>query len=171
MSEFIAEPTSRKNIRNLTRLIRDQFELSDERYFPVIPFLEFGLSQIDSDFSLEIAPKNEMPNDYALTFPETNKIKIRQDVYDRAIDGVPRDRFTIAHEIGHYIMHRPGFFALARNHNKEKIPSYKDPEWQANTFAGEILAPLNIIKGLTKEEVSRQCGVSLKVAEIQLNKL
>ncbi|MFA1820535.1 ImmA/IrrE family metallo-endopeptidase [Virgibacillus oceani] len=171
MSPFIAEPISRKKIRAMTSFIRKEFELFDETCFPVVHFFEYGLGQFDDDYNYEIASISEMPNDYGLTFPEENKIMIREDVYDRAIDGVGRDRFTIAHEIGHYIMHRPSLIALARNHKEVKIPAYKDPEWQANTFAGELLAPPNIIRGLTEREISLQCAVSIEVANIQLKNL
>lgn len=171
MSPFIAEPISRKKIRSMANFIREQFDLSNVMCFPVVYFLEFGLRQFDDDYNYEIAPISEMPNDYGLTFPEENKIIIREDVYDRAIDGVGRDRFTIAHEIGHYILHRPSLIALARNHRKVKVPAYKNPEWQANTFAGELLAPPNIIRGLSEREISIQCGVSLEVARIQLKNL
>ena len=48
---------------------------------------------------------------------------IREDVYERAIQGVPRDIFTIAHEIGHAILHDDiQEIALARN--DEKINMY-----------------------------------------------
>lgn len=171
MSSYIAAPTSRVRIRRLVSYLREQFDLSDEKYFPVVHFLEFGLSQIDEDFDLEITSLEEMPNDYAVTYPEQRKIIIREDVYINAINGIGRDRFTIAHEIGHYIMHRPGMMGLARNYKKEKIPVYKHPEWQANTFAGELLAPPHIIKGLNRYEIAEYCGVSLEVAEIQLSKI
>lgn len=171
MSSFIAQPTSRNTIRKITNLIRKEFELEDEPCFPVVPFLEIGLPSMDPNFSYEVVPIGEMPSDYALTLPEENKIIIREDVYERAVEGVPRDRFTLAHEIGHYIMHRPSFISLARNHKKIKVPAYKDPEWQANTFAGELLAPPDIIKGMQINEVIEQCGVSFKVAEIQLNQI
>lgn len=82
-----------------------------------------------------------------------------------------RDRFTIAHEIGHFILHKPGMIELARTQTVQDIPIYKKPEWQANTFAGELLAPPQVIRGLSLEEVSSSCGVSLQVSEIQLKNM
>ena len=38
-----------------------------------------------------------------------NCIKIREDVYERAIKGYGRDRFTLAHELGHFLMHQPRY--------------------------------------------------------------
>ena len=53
-------------------------------------------------------------------------------MYKRQIQGVPRDIFTIAHEIGHAILHDDiEEIALARN--DEEIKPFENPEWQANT--------------------------------------
>lgn len=171
MNSYIAAPTSRAKIRRLVLYLRDQFNLRDVKHFPIVHFLEFGLTQIDENFQLEIVTIDKMPNEYAITYPEKSKIVIQEDVYENAVEGKGRDRFTIAHEIGHYIMHRPGMMGLARNIKNESVPAYRSPEWQANTFAGEILAPPNVIKGLNKHQIAKYCGVSLEVAEIQLNQL
>lgn len=152
-------------------MIRSAFALSDERFFPVVHFLEYGLSEIDENYSLEIVPIEDMADCYAETYPEQSKIVVREDVYNRAADGVPRDRFTIAHEIGHFIMHKPGKIVLARGRKKENIPAFKNPEWQANTFAAELLAPPSIIKGLTLQEITKYCGVSSQVGHIQLSNI
>ncbi|KHF28293.1 ImmA/IrrE family metallo-endopeptidase [Anoxybacillus sp. EFIL] len=167
MSLLVANPTSRKKIRALTNAIREILGLQDEKCFPVVEFLELGLPQIFHDFSYEIVAPHELKNKYGVTYPEKNVIRLREDVYENAISGIGRDRFTVAHEIGHFIMHRPGSIALARNQAIENIPKYRDPEWQANTFAAELLAPPHIIKGMSVKEIALCCGVSLYVAQIQ----
>lgn len=48
-----------------------------------------------------------------------------------------RKRFTIAHELGHLLMH---------NENHFPISSYRDKEKEANLFAGEFLMPQEAIK-------------------------
>lgn len=170
MSEYIAKPTSRKNIRELTNVLRDILDLNDERYFPIMEFLEIGMPTLFEGFYYEIMSAEEMYQ-YGLTYPKKNKICLREDVYERAISGVGRDRFTVAHEIGHYIMHKPGSISLARTKLREDIPAYKRPEWQANTFAGELLAPPHLIQGLSLKEIALSCGVSMDVARIQLNQI
>ncbi|KIQ93901.1 hypothetical protein LH47_02051 [Anoxybacillus thermarum] len=171
MTLYIANPTSRRNIRELANTIRKLAGMYNEKYFPVVEFLEWGLPELDSLFTLEIVSPGEMKNEYAVTYPKKHLIRIQEDVYERAISGSGRDRFTIAHEIGHYIMHRPGSIALARSLNVGSVPPYKDPEWQANTFAGELLAPPHIIKGLSVKEIAMCCGVSFDVARIQLQNI
>lgn len=171
MSVYTATPYSRSKIRRLTNLIRSIFGLDDIRYFPIVHMLEIGLPKIFGEFNLEIVEKSLLPNKYGVTYPEENLIRLREDVYERAISGIPRDRFTVAHEIGHFIMHRPTNIALARNEKEEEIPAFKNPEWQANTFAAELLAPPHIIKGLSAAEVALTCGDSKDVASIQLKNL
>jgi len=168
MSYYIAAPMSRNDISAITNIIRDACGLTKEKYFRVVDVLELFLPSFDSDFVMEIADVHAMREE-GMAYPENHVIVLRQDVYEGAIKGNSRDRFTVAHEIGHYILHTPNRIqrtGLARS--KERLKAYLDPEWQANTFAGELLAPLQVISGLTIEEISRECGVSKKTAEIQL---
>lgn len=48
------------------------------------------------------------------------------------------------------------------------IKTYEDSEWQANCFAGELLVPYHLVKGLTVEEVMEKCKVTRQMAEYQL---
>lgn len=98
-------------------------------------------------------------------------IIIREDVYLGALNNVGRDRMTIGHEIGHFIYHSPSRIQLARTDPSASLPAYMDPEWQATVFAAELLVPYHLINGMTAEEVSYHCGVSLQAANIQLRTL
>ena len=169
-TKFVAEPLSREKIRKFTLELRKLLKLENEIYFPVIPFLEVILPTIDPNFEFHIVTGEELPNKYAVAYPEENLIKIREDVYERAINGVPRDRFTIAHEIGHLILHTDNRIALARDMDMVNIPSYRDPEWQANTFAGELLVPYELTMDMSLKEIEINCGVSKYVAKIQIDK-
>ena len=60
---------------------------------------------------------------------------------------------------------------LART-NKETIKPYENPEWQADTFAAELLMPASMItEDDTVFTVARRFGVSYSAARIRLNKL
>lgn len=166
---YIADPLSRLKIRNVAKKIRDAMGIGPNEYFDVVKFLEHYLHLIFPEFHIEIVESWKMPNKYAEFLPETKCIRIQEEVYNGAISGNPRDRFTLAHEIGHLFLHRPGKIRLARNITKEKIPPYKCPEWQANTFAGELLVPPNGTRGMSPFEVSKRFGVSYQAAEIQMN--
>ncbi|MCD8294834.1 MAG: ImmA/IrrE family metallo-endopeptidase [Clostridia bacterium] len=145
--------------------------MENELYFPVVKFLENVLPIIIPDFQLEIVPAEEMGNKHGETFPSKSLIRIREDVYVRAVNGEGRDRLTIAHEIGHLLLHAGSTIALCRMAPGEQIMPYEDPEWQANAFGGELLASSYLIKGMSAYEVHVKCGVSLSAAEMQLRKL
>jgi Zn-dependent peptidase ImmA (M78 family) len=161
----VAKPLSRKRIRDLTNNIREFCGKEYEHEFPIMHFLENIMCLIFDSFEIEILEDDEIDCE-ARAFPSKNLIKIRQSVYDGACNGNPRDRFTIAHEIGHMFLHDEESISFARGKDIE-IKSYEDPEWQANTFAGELLAPPYLIKNLNTEAIMQKCKVSRSAAEIQ----
>ena len=122
-------------------------------------------------FNYEIISKKEMPDKYGETFPDQKLILLREDVYLGAAKGNGRDRFTVAHEIGHLLLHQKDTISLPRLTPHKKIKRYENPEWQADAFAGELLMPAHLINGMSISEVQKQCGVSAKAAQYQLNSL
>lgn len=107
---------------------------------------------------------------HAYTDPQTNQIVIRDDIYERARHGEGRDRFTIAHEIGHYILHNTNMITLTRVYPNENVKPYEDVEWQADAFAGELLCPSCAIRNMDILDISRIYGVSVKAATAQKRK-
>jgi len=165
----IAKPVSRRFLQDLAYTIRKKFRLEDCSNFPVVRFVEFILPSLDPEFVLEIIPINEMPKDcYADTCVAEHVMRIREDVYEGAVGGNGRDRFTIAHEIGHYFLHGPDRVSHARLRGNQSVPAYMDPEWQGNAFAAELLMPRDLIQGYSVAEVVKCCGVSYQAARIQL---
>ena len=171
MSKYKAEPLSRNDIRRYVRKLKKSVGLDDMLMFPIIEFLENIIRMIIPDFRLEIVPKEEMGINHGETYPSKNLIRIREDVYERAVAGVPRDRLTIAHEIGHLFLHENDVIALCRMEPGETLKAYEDPEWQANCFGGELLASFYLIRGMSEEEVMKSCGVSAQAAHILVSKL
>ena len=47
------------------------------------------------------------------------------------------------------------------------IPPYKDPEWQANAFAGELLGLYEYIKDMSIIDIASHYGITEKAASIQ----
>lgn len=169
MSNIVALPMSRKNIRDLVKVVREAMNIQSQLYFPIVEFLEYCQELIG--YNMIILPDSELPEAYAITCIEEQELKIRESVYIGAIEKNPRDRFTLCHELGHILLHskkRISKISLARANENVKIPSYINPEWQANTFAGELLAPAYLIKGYTVEEIAHECKISKQAAAIQL---
>lgn len=160
-----AEPRSRVFIREIATKVRSQLNMLDVYKFPIIQVIELLAASEDDLFELEILPDNEMNDTYGVTNTNTNIMKISERVYDGAVQGNARDRFTICHELGHYLLHQPESINFARG----VIPTYCDPEWQANVFAAELLIPYNLTKDFDIEDIVEKCGVSYQCASIQKN--
>lgn len=98
-----------------------------------------------------------------------------------------RQRFTIAHELGHYELHRtsahlfvdaaPVFFR-----NEESAKGNESQEIEANAFAAELLMPADVLRTLVTQpldvfddaavrQLAAHFGVSAQAITIQLTKL
>lgn len=155
---FVVPPLSRSDIRKIALSIRKEIGLQ-EPYFPIVEFIELILPRLISGFYFDIMSESEMGPVHGATFPEKSLIQIREDVYDGACNGNGRDRFTIAHEVGHFFLH--GEAVLTRRFDGKQLPRYKDSEWQADCFAGELLVPIFLKEeALTPQYIQSQCGVS-----------
>jgi antitoxin HicB len=119
-------------------------------------------------------------------------LRLREPILYRAADGDGRCRFTIAHEIGHLVLHRDD---LMNNQGcafrdivtpTEKLPAgvpiFRSPEWQANTWAAAFLMPLPAVRNylqrlategeeFTPEGFASNFQVSRQAAAIRLEKL
>lgn len=88
---------------------------------------------------------------------------------------IQRNRFTVAHELGHILLgHIPknGMHITAIN----REPSSKDNplEQQANVFASRLLAPVCILRELQVTEVheiAELCDISMTAAQYRFNRL
>jgi len=163
MSKMAAMPLSRQNIRVIANVVREI--ANSGTMFNVLQFLEIKLLDIDPQFELHIVEDSEIEGCYAKACPDKHLIIISASVYDGACNNNGRHRFTICHELGHYLLHGAEttyFPRLGR-----ELRAYEDPEWQANTFAGELLVPEDIAKNFSADEIVKMCGVSRQVALIQ----
>ena len=137
-----------KAIKKATEVLRDNYVLSP----PVNPYelaKNYGLEVLEVDFG------NEKFKDVAGYIDlETEKIFVNKN------DSKNRKKFTVAHELGHYFLHRermkedPNIAVLYR------IPLgtlNKDPiEKEANCFAANLLVP----EGLLKEKMDQNEDVN-----------
>lgn len=168
---YKARPLARKSICELAKEIRHSLNYEKKQYFPIIEFIELILPQIDPLFELEIKPNCEMPDKCGETFPNEHRIVINEIIYEKAIEGDGFARTSCAHEVGHLLTHTGSNVSLCCLMPGERLKPYEDPEWQADVFAGELLAPNYLIIGLSAEEVAKKFGVTVRAAEVQLQKL
>lgn len=161
MENVSVAPMSRRSLREFAYHFRKACGMEDELYFPIVHFIEWILPKLGVEY--EIVPINELGNAYGVTHTGMRIMKIREDVYERAVQGNPRDRFTLCHELGHFLLHSPERVNFARG----EVPTYMRPEWQANVFAGELMAPYNLVYNMNPQEIADECGMSLTAAQIQ----
>lgn len=156
-------PLSRGRIAQVAGAVRKMArgQSANEHYFPIVEFVE----EVFCD-GFEVCSKEEMGNNHGLSYPDQGIIRIREDVYEGAVRGNGWNRFTIAHEVGHMALHCNVGFARSVSANEELKP-FEDSEWQADNFAGELLAPVGLIKNLTPEQISYYCGLSRSAAEVR----
>lgn len=170
---FVVPPLSRFKVRGFAQQIRAIATAvgrgGAEARFDIVKFLDVIMPQLISDFVLEIVPKDEMGAAHGMTYPESHRIQIREDVYEGAANrGVGRDRQTMAHELGHYVLHSN--VGLARAFADGTVPRYRQSEWQADAFAGELLMDIRQIEGCNSPaDLARRFGVSLEAATFQWN--
>jgi len=163
-------PLSGAQIAEIAEVIRRDMQIKTDD-FPLIHFLELAMPRLFPGFALEVGLKGEMGANHGLTIPAENVIRLREDVYDGLFRGQGRDRFTAAHELGHYIMHRTVPIVFHRQEHG-RLASFRDSEWQANTFAGDLLMPRSLmLQCRSIDEVVERFGVSSQAAMVQNRKL
>ncbi|NHZ47362.1 ImmA/IrrE family metallo-endopeptidase [Nitratidesulfovibrio liaohensis] len=145
---------------------------------PVLDIFERGLDLFDVGYGVE-----ELPFGVEAQFdPRTSEIILAESVYLDLHRGHCRARFTVAHEIGHAVMHGAYYKEIITGNRKTKplargqIPAYSDPEKQANRFAAEFLMPTPLVAQLVQNGygphmISEAFAVSLSAAEIKIRSL
>lgn len=134
MNCYKADPVSREDIRRYVRDLKRSVGLENVLYFPILQFVENVLPLIIPDFQFEVVPEIEMGGKHGETYPSKNLMRIREDIYLRAAAGEGRDRFTIAHEVGHLFCTRQ-----IVQHTKRRCPG--DPRQVLDLFSGRFFCP------------------------------
>lgn len=161
---------SRSDVSRFAYLVRRELKVTED-YFPIIQFLELVMPMVFEDFVFGVKSEEEMGCNHGLTIPSENAIYLRADVYEGALKGNPRDRFTAAHELGHYLMHRDVPVTYHRMIGRKRLPPEIDSECQANLFAAALLMPeRKLRKCRSLAEVAKKFGVSRKAASF-LNRI
>jgi hypothetical protein len=171
MSDIIFQAPARsgENIEDLADAVRRGFGLLDAHYFPVVPLVEMGLHHINPRIVFDVVEPHLMGARMGAVDPLTGAFMLREDVYNGALEGQPRHRFTVAHEAGHAVMHVGTLNRLPAATGN--VPTYCDPEWQANRFAGALLMPRHLIgQCQTIDEITSRFGVSREAALTRANK-
>ena len=169
---YLVPPMRRLDIRHYTRELRKILGIQGP-YFPIIVLLEIlypliGVTyDVIDDKEWNIKYGKDSHAQYILG---DRCIYIKESVFNGACNDQGRDRFTIAHEIGHALLLDDKTIKFCRSARKVDMELWKNPEWQADCFAGELLVPYDICKDMSVCDIVQKCKVSNDAASYQKRK-
>lgn len=163
---FVVPARSWDEIAQITDSLREKFGLAERPYFPIMTFLEKVLDGLGV-VPLLVSDRAEMGQAEGYTCPDREYIELRDDVYEAALLGDGRARFTAAHELGHFALHTK--IPLARANSIQSTKPFLLSEPQANQFAAELLMPRRMVLATdTAEIIQSRHGVSYSAARKRL---
>ena len=132
-----------------------------EDTFNPIFVMENVLNQFDNSFDYEIVDKSEWKHKescVAAYLPDYNKIIVRSDVYERALDGDKKCIITIGHEVAHCIqriikdvLEELDVF-IATDKCKDGSEGMAHHEEQTDVFTRFLMCPKDLLEGLSDQQ-------------------
>lgn len=142
-----------------------------------------NLVEIANSYGIKVFSTDDIKEPSFIAYdPETNCYEI----YINSKDSGTRQRFSLAHELAHYILHRDKIVSFGAVGRKSELSLMPLEEREADDFAAEILMPEKSIDdylasmNIDKEKslnsnivrtVAKEFGVSLMPAILRLKKL
>ena len=169
-----SEPTSTKKLREMAMETRKMLGLPQSGPIQMPKVYDRASLMIDG-FEYESKDDNDpcfQPGDEAYYDIGSKKIYIKESIFQDACNNrCTRSQYTLAHELGHFMPSNVFHLKLCRENRQKKVPCYEDPEWQANTYAAELLMPFDECIRMSPEEISEHFGVSKTCAEVRKAKV
>lgn len=175
--DFLVESCSNNEVRSLAKRAREFFGVADDHYVDVVACLKrdtIFTVKGERELIFEEIPDAEMGTADGLTSHVNGRviIKIKESALFCAKVGDGRARNTVAHEIGHAVMHdRIGMPRRALENVRPKwIRPFESAEHQAKVFAAAFLINDRAAEGIASpEDLSLDFGISLESATIYIN--
>jgi hypothetical protein len=170
--DFQVAGRSAKQIEATTLAWRDSLGVTNDWSPNMNRLLEIKIPKLIPEFALVVRPDSEMGDAEAYTEFNPPHIAVRGSVYALALRDDGRSRMTLAHELGHLVMH-PGAVKRRSEHNPNRISTiriFESAEWQARKFAALFLVPDHIaVLFDSPEQLAECCKVSPQAAKIRFN--
>ncbi len=124
---------------------RQDFEVAHADRVDIVSILEFKLVQRFPKFRLVIRHDAEMETN-AMAEPQHDRILVRRSIYRAACEDDPTARLILAHELGHFLLHRAKNVPMHMDprgaiQSVRKMDATESTEDQADMFARHFLAP------------------------------
>jgi Zn-dependent peptidase ImmA (M78 family) len=174
MDNFVwkAPPMRWVDIEEKARKFRKSIGLDEVLRFPVIDVLEKILHEELKLVEMRVVDDQDMGSAEGYTDPAGRYIELSQCVYESACLEKNRARWTVAHELGHWMLHTCVPLARVSPDRRNTIRVFENPETQAHQFAAALLMPIyRISSSETACRISQVFGVSLEAAEKRLSYL
>lgn len=173
VDDYVVDPRSSKDIEAISLAWRDALGVPNDWAPNIVDLVESKVPKLVRAFALVIRRDGEMDDAEAFTEFQPPQIVVRESIYRNALKGHGRSRMTLAHELGHLVMH-PGAakprasMAIA----SKNTPLYHSAEWQARKFASLFLLPTHIVLQFDSiEELVQCCKVSQQASEIRFEEV
>lgn len=140
-----------------------------------------SMHEIVSKLKGRISYHEEVSPDTSI--PESIVVRSAEDfqIFLPTVTSPERDRFTIAHELGHYFLHFPAIkkkypdsLMVATRWVNENDEAHKRAEWEANWFAAAFVMPeaqFRSISHFGAPYAASFFGVSLSAAQVRFKSL
>lgn len=161
-SPHFVVPRSRKQIEAIAGAMRIYLGVTEGARIALQPILEFALDDLVEGAYFKIANDSELGGAEGMTDGQHPVITLSASTYMCLQRSDCRARMTVAHEIGHLLLHsgqKVYHFEEPMNDNRF------DPEWQADEFAAALLMPkLPFMRIKTVHQAMEAFGVSRAAA-------
>ncbi len=168
-------------VRDTAGRTKDFYKASNRRPVNIVACLQSGWIRTDQgrkELAYRIVEDRELGNDDAKTDFEHDSviITVKRSVHDKAVFGDGRSRMTLAHELGHAVMHKGATKFRGSGANGATDLSKVNPlelaEHQAKVFASAFLVHDKQAAELkSADEISEEFGISLQAAQIVFERL
>jgi len=115
-------------------------------------------------------PDKDMPQAEAHWYSDDFILSMRESVFVGMQRGDARCRFTVFHELSHYLLEHKGYLNRGTQQFAKDIsaPLVKHQESEANRLAPILMAPEYLVhEGATPEEISEKFGMSMPAAVLR----
>ncbi|ESZ20975.1 hypothetical protein X737_08000 [Mesorhizobium sp. L48C026A00] len=123
---------------------RHEFDLAHTEFVSIVEVLEFKIPVTYPGFRLVVRSRVDLAEE-AVTETRNDRILVREDIYNGACEGDAYSRFVLAHELGHFLLHRETLKDLHTvssgeyTENIKNLNAIESAEDQATIFARHFL--------------------------------
>lgn len=160
-------------LKRLALWLREQLHIRDILHLNLLQVLEMMKVHFP-DFDYKRVRDSEVENAEGLYDSALSYLPIPDSLFEGLSRNDPRDRFTCAHEIGHWVLNHEGrrFRRLQRKAYERSTPNIRRNEREAEKFAAFFLAPDHLARSFDSiSEFRSRFGLSRRAAEIRKNEL